>query len=142
MRYQLWMILFMSSMGIMFNKLDLNQAYHQFELEHKSRNLTTISTHVGLYRFKRLNYGTVSAQEEFDHGIKQTLAGVPGFANISDDIIVYGKDTADHNKKVRAVLKRLSDVHLTLNKKKCLFNQTSIKFFRYLFEGWSETRSS
>ena len=46
-----------------FSKLDLNQVYHQFELEPKSRNLTTFSTRVGLYRFKRPNYGTVSAQE-------------------------------------------------------------------------------
>ena len=51
-----------------FSKLDLNQAYDQFELEAKSRNLTTFSTHVGLYRFKRLNYGTVSAQEELTMG--------------------------------------------------------------------------
>ena len=74
-----------------FSKLDLNQAYHQFQLEPNSRNLTTFSTHVGLYRFKRLNYGTVSAQEEFDHGIRQILAGVQGCVNFSDDIIVYGK---------------------------------------------------
>ena len=46
---------------------------------------------------------------------------------------MYGKNTADHNKNLRAVLKRLSDVHLTLNKKKCLFNQSSIKFFGYIF---------
>ena len=83
-----------------FSKLDLNQAYYQYELEPKSRNVTTFSTHVGLYRFKRLNYGTVSAQEEFDHGIRQTLPGVPGCANSSDDIIVYGNDTADHKKKL------------------------------------------
>ena len=79
------------------------------------------------------NNGTVSAQEEFDHGIRQTLAGVLGCANISDDIIVYGKDTADHNKNLRAVLTRLIDVYLTLNKKKCLFSQSSIKFFGYIF---------
>ena len=89
--------------------------------------MATFSTHVGLYRFERLNYGTVSAQEEFDHSIRQTLAGVPGRANISDDIIVYGKDTADHSKNLKAVLKRPSNVHLTLNKKKYLFNQSSIK---------------
>ena len=62
-------------------------------------NLTTFSTYVGLYRFKRLKYGTVSAQEEFDHGIRQTLAGTLDCANISGDIIVYGKDTADHKQK-------------------------------------------
>ena len=36
-------------------------------------------------------------------------------------------------KNLRGVLKRLSDVHLTLNKKKCLFNQSSIEFFGYIF---------
>ena len=46
---------------------------------------------------------------------------------------MYGKDTADDDKNLKAVLKRLSDVHLTLNKKKCLFNQSSIKFFGYIF---------
>ena len=94
--------------------------------------MTSVSTHACLYRFKRLNYGIVSAQEEFDYGIKQKLAGVPGCANISDDIIVYGKDTANHTKSLKAVLEILSDVHLTLNKKKCLFNQSSIMFFWYI----------
>ena len=118
-----------------FSKQYLNHAHHQFELEPKSRNLATFSILVGLYRFKTLNYGTISEQEEFDHGIRQTLAGVPDCANISDDIIVYGKNIADHNKNqyLKAVLKGLSDVHLTLNKKKCFFNQSSIKFFGYMF---------
>ena len=55
------------------------------------------------------------------------------FLMISDDIIVYGKDTADHNRNLKAVLKRLSDVHLTLNKKKSLFYRSSIKSFGYNF---------
>ena len=41
--------------------------------------------------------------------------------------------TADHDKNLKAVLKRLSDVPLTLKKKKCLFNQSSMKFFGYIF---------
>ena len=35
-----------------FSKIDLNQGYHQFPLHEDSRNLTTFSTHVGLYRYK------------------------------------------------------------------------------------------
>ena len=38
-----------------FTKLDLNQAYHQLELSPESRHITTFSTHVGLYRYKKLN---------------------------------------------------------------------------------------
>ena len=38
-----------------FSKLDMLQAYHQFELSPTSRNITTFTTHAGLYRFTRLN---------------------------------------------------------------------------------------
>ena len=39
-----------------FSKLDLSQAYHQLELSSKSRHITTFTTHMGLFRYKRLNY--------------------------------------------------------------------------------------
>ena len=49
-----------------FTKLDLTQAYHQLELAPESRQITTFITHAGLFRFKRLNYGTNSAAEIFN----------------------------------------------------------------------------
>ena len=48
-----------------FSKLDLSQAYHQLELHEDSRYITTFTTHVGLFRYKRLNYGTGAAAELF-----------------------------------------------------------------------------
>jgi hypothetical protein len=38
-----------------FSKLDLSQAYHQLELDEASRYITTFSTHIGLFRYKRPN---------------------------------------------------------------------------------------
>jgi len=43
-----------------FSKLDLKEAYHQFELTPSSRDITTFYGPDGLYRYKRLNYGTKS----------------------------------------------------------------------------------
>ena len=40
-----------------FSKLDLKWGYHQIELDEKSRELTTFTTHGGLYRYKRLMFG-------------------------------------------------------------------------------------
>ena len=44
-----------------FSHLDMSKRYHQLELKESSRNVTNFSTHIGLYRYKRLNYGTRSA---------------------------------------------------------------------------------
>ena len=52
-----------------FSKLDLNQGYHQLELSEESRYVTTFSTHVGLRRYKRLNFGVTSAAEIFQNTI-------------------------------------------------------------------------
>ena len=73
-----------------FTKLDLTQAYHQLELAPESRQITTFITHAGLFCFKRLNYGTNSAAEIFQHALQQVLHDIPGVRNIADDILVFG----------------------------------------------------
>ena len=66
---------------------------HQLELKESSQNVTTFSTHIGLYRYKRLNYGTRSAAEVFQETIREELThDLKGVFNISDDIIVHGRD--------------------------------------------------
>ena len=74
-----------------FTKLDLSQAYHQLELDEASRSITTFSTHLGLYRYKRLNYGTNAAAEIFQYTLQTQLQGLKCVKNIADDIIVFGQ---------------------------------------------------
>jgi hypothetical protein len=50
-------------------------------------------------------------------------------ANLSDDIIVFGKDEEDHDRVLHAVLKRLEEYRLTLNTEKSKFKQTALDFF-------------
>ena len=47
--------------GILFSKIDLSHAYQQVELEDISRTLVTISTHKGLFSYKRMCFGVESA---------------------------------------------------------------------------------
>ena len=54
----------------LFSKLDLNQGYNQLELDPESRYLTTFSTHVGLRRLRRLNFGVNCAAEIFQTAIR------------------------------------------------------------------------
>ena len=76
-----------------FSKINLKQAYHQLELAPESQYITTFSTHEGLYRYKRLNYGTSSAAEIFQNVLQRNLSDIRGVKNIADDIIVHGKNT-------------------------------------------------
>ena len=80
-----------------FSKLDLKWGYHQLELTPESREITTFVTHCGLYRYKRLPFGVNSASEQYQHEIQAALAGIDGQENISDDIIVHGKDREEHD---------------------------------------------
>ncbi|XP_044179622.1 uncharacterized protein K02A2.6-like [Acropora millepora] len=101
-----------------FSKLDLKWGYHQLELHPDSRSITTFMTHCGLYQDKRLMFGINSAPEVYQHVIQQTLQGCEGVANISDDIIVHGRSTEEHNKRLQQVLERLKEKNLTLNAEK------------------------
>ena len=47
--------------GERFTKLDLSQAFHQFELDDNSKKYTTINTLKGLYQYNRLVFGVPSA---------------------------------------------------------------------------------
>ena len=116
-----------------FSKLDLNAGYHQIELHPDSRYITTFSTHTGLKRYKRLNFGICSAAEVFQYCIQTALAGLPGARNFSDDIIVYGKTHEEHNANLHKVFERLRENGLTLNENKCELGKSSLELYGYKF---------
>ena len=116
-----------------FSKLDLSQAYHQLELEEQSRYITTFSTHLGLYRYKKLNYGTNAAAEMFQYTLQTALQGLTGVKNIADDIIIFGSTRSEHDKNLDECLKRLTTKGLRLNQSKCTFLSKQLSFFGQIF---------
>ena len=86
-----------------FSKLDHNQGYNQLELAPESRYITTFGTHLGLMKYKQLSFGISSAAEIFQNVIRETLEGIPGALNISDDILVFGKTQRAHDHTLEAV---------------------------------------
>ena len=111
----------------------MSQTFHQVELSPASRNITTFTTHIGLFRYKRLNYGTSSAAEIFQFTLQQALNGSKGVRNIADDVIVDGRDIKEHNEALESCLKRLADLHLTLNIEGCKFLKNSLDFLGFTF---------
>lgn len=45
-----------------------------------------------------------------------------------DDVLVHGHTHAEHDQRLEAVLEKLLESGLTLNKDKCIFSQSSVKF--------------
>ena len=116
-----------------FSKLDLSNAYHQLELDEDSRYITTFTTHVGLFRYKRLIFGVNAAAEIFQKTIADLLHDIKGAQNLSDDIIVHGRNQTEHDQALKKVLKRLDESGAKLNKDKCKFSNNKLTFFGHIF---------
>ena len=57
------------------------------------------------------------------------MQGIPGARNISDNIIIFGKDQESHNQQLELTLACLAERGLTLNWAKCVFSVPELVFF-------------
>ena len=73
-----------------------------------------------------------SAQEIFQKLISQLLGDLPGVETDIDDILVWGKTKEEHDKRLKAVLKRCKEIHLTLNKDKCRFSVSEVTYIGHI----------
>ncbi|UYV66369.1 K02A2.6-like [Cordylochernes scorpioides] len=81
--------------GEKFSKIDLRDAYNQWELDDESQLYTVINTHQGLYKYTRLPFGISSAPALFQKQM-DILLKVPMVFCALDDILVTGKNDQDH----------------------------------------------
>ena len=69
----------------------------------------------------------------FQNIISEHIQYIPGTINIINDVIVFGKTQAEHDKALQAVFERFSTAGLSLNKTKCEFKKNSLTFFGFIF---------
>jgi transposase InsO family protein len=112
-----------------FSKIDLRWGYLQVQLAEDSRYLTTfIVPDLGVFRYTRLCFGICSGPSAFQQIVKDITKGLDGCVNLLDDILVHSKDRAEHDKRLRAVLQRLSDHHATVNEDKTVLGADTVDF--------------
>ena len=97
--------------GAQFAKVDLKHAYLQMEVSVDSCPLLTINTEKSLYRYNRLVFGVASAPAIWQRSMDMVLQGILGVKCIIDDMIITGKDDAEH----------LHNYHLSLGQTLTLF---------------------
>ena len=114
--------------GHQFTKLDLTQAYLQLPVHENSKELVTINTHKGIYRYNRMPFGIASAPAMCQRTIEEVLQGITGVQVMLDDMIITGKDDQEHLQNLDEVLARLEEYGLRLNLDKCQFFKDSVTF--------------
>ncbi|XP_055607097.1 uncharacterized protein K02A2.6-like [Uranotaenia lowii] len=89
--------------GKIWSVLDIMDAFFLLELDEETRNVMTFITHRGLYRFKRLPFGLVSAPEIFQRTMDEILADCEGAYWYLDDIGVEGSTIEEHDSRLNKV---------------------------------------
>ena len=114
-----------------FSKLDANSRFWQISLTVSSWLLTTFITPSGRYCFNKLPFGISSAPEHFQKRMSTILRGLDGVVCQMEDVLVFGKDQAEHDERLTAVLESAG---ATLNPEKCEFGKTKLKFLGHLVD--------
>ena len=93
--------------------------------------LTTFITPLG-------GFASINFHLEFPVHLKyfniEVLSDLPGVLCHVDNILIYGKDMAEHNSRLHATLHRIKTAGIILNKDKCHFNQKQITFLGHVID--------
>ncbi|KAK2703611.1 hypothetical protein QYM36_017913 [Artemia franciscana] len=115
-----------------FTKLDARHGYWSLELDEESSKLTTFNIPYGRYKFKRMPFGLISAQDEFQRRMEEAFESIKGFSVIVDDIIISGRTDEEHDSNVFSALIRAREKCVKLNLQKCVFKSDSIPYFGHI----------
>ena len=118
-----------------FSKLDAVSGYWQIKLSQESQKFCTFNTPLGRYSFTRLPYGLKTAGEVYQRSVSNMVQDIEGCEAIVDDILIWGKDIAEHDKRLKQVLDRIRGYGMKLNRSKCEFRRNSISYVGHVLTG-------
>ena len=115
--------------------LDMKDACYQIELDEASRDLTTFSDGVALYRFKRLPFGLSCSPAVFSRIMSNMLAPLTKLGwvkNYLDDVVVWAPSFSCLLKRINQLFKHFVSKGVKLNISKCHFAQEEVKFLGHI----------
>ena len=114
-------------------KLDINNAFLQFDLDSASREITTFTPHECLHRFKRLNFGTNAASEILQRKMDEILGNLLNYMAIADNVTIFANSFHTMSDALDKVLNQFLECGITLNKQKCELFINQVEFLGLLF---------
>ena len=122
----------------LYCSLDMKDAYFQVKLDDKSRDVTTFSDGLNLYRFKRLPFGLSVSPAIFTRKMQEVLRPLlkRGWCrNYLDDVVLWADSFDQLLLRLQETFQRLQDMGMKLNVSKCSFAMTEIKFLGHVLSG-------
>ncbi|KAK3109194.1 hypothetical protein FSP39_025154 [Pinctada imbricata] len=102
-----------------FSSLDLTKGYWQVPLSDDSKPLTAFQTPKGLFQFRVMPFGLVTASATFTRLMRVLMQGLENVDNFIDDIIVFTSTFHDHLEVLRKLFLRLRNANLKVRPSKC-----------------------
>ena len=116
-----------------YSVLDASNGYWQIRLTKDSQKYTTFNSPFGRYKYLRLPFGIKSSSEVFQRTISQILENIEGCEVIADDILIWGQDKEEHNRRLCAVLERIRQANMKLNRDKCKIGLSEVAYVGHTF---------
>jgi hypothetical protein len=118
-----------------FSKIDLTWGFWNLRLDEKSSKLCTFVTPWGVFCYTRLPFGVSPAPEVFHRVLADVLRGLDGVLHYVDDVLIYGATLAEHDRRLREVIRRLTTAGFALSKTKCRFRKDAVVFLGHRISG-------
>lgn len=118
-----------------FSTLDVAQAFWQIPLKEGSEQYTGFLFDNQTYVFRRMPFGIKTAGASFTRAMQLALGNdCDGFViTYLDDILIASHTLSEHLKHIELVLEKLRTVGFCLNRDRCEFMQTEIRFLGHTF---------
>ena len=84
---------------------------------------------------KRLFFGPTNSSGIFHHKVTKVFAGPVGCITIHDNLLVYGGDETEQNRKMAATLERAKEKGFILKLAKSTICEAEVKWFGRVFSG-------
>jgi hypothetical protein len=114
--------------------LDLNMGYYTIQLSTKSKDLTTIVTEFGKFRYNVLPMGLCISGDIFQAKVNELLGDIEGlYAYIDDTLLTTKGSFEEHLQQLRTCFQRFRNAGLkVVNAKKCSFGLKEIPYLSYI----------